>query len=238
MERIHCLLALLVGLVCFGVVACVQGGAPQTGEEYASLSYYPLAEGTTWVYTYVPYEPQLADPTQLLTATYILTETVLETRSEAPYLFVKMRQDFQLVSENSLVYGQPQPSEFWYVISGTLVFKEGLALQRASFNPQSSELVYAFPLADRKQWCPTQLKIETSIDVKCEALGKRMVVGGQGSYRVPAGKFDDCYKLAEIYDSGGVIHEFCNGVGVVKTVYDQTGSPFGYEKMLIDYKLP
>ncbi len=203
------------------------------------LTEFPMTPGTTWVYTYIPYEPLESNPAQIVTATYVLTETVVETTAAAPYLFVRVRRDISLISPSPLTATALPANEFWYVISGTLVFEEFRAPDLATFDPVASRLDYDFPLADGKQWCPFLDDPENPDKpevVYCEANGLRTAVA-TGAYETPAGTFTDCYEIGEAFLSGGVIRRFCNGVGVVAARYDHGGTRFGFEQTLVGYTL-
>lgn len=233
--------AVLIGGLCLVAVSCA-GNAPAASpsEQATLLPEFPLAPGTTWVYTYIPYEPLESNPRQIVTATYVLTETVMETTAAAPYLFVRVRRDASLVSATPLTGVALPAGEFWYVISGTLVFEEFREPSLTTFDPVASRLAYAFPLADGKQWCPflNDPKNPDKPEVLyCEANGLR-TAAATGAYETPAGSFTDCYEISEAFNSGGVIYQFCNGVGVVASRYDHAGTRFGFEQTLIRYTLP
>ena len=233
--------AVLVAGLCLVAVSCTSDAptAPPTAQVTLPPEF-PLAQGTTWVYTYIPYEPLESNPRQIVTATYIMTETVVETTAAAPYLFVRMRRDVSLVSPASLTATTLPASEFWYVISGTLVFEDWRAPDATAFDPVASRLDYDFPLADGKQWCPSMndpANPDNPEVLYCEANGLRTAVA-TGAYETPAGRFTDCYEISEAFNSGGVIRQFCNGIGVVAARYDHAGTRFGFEQTLIRYTLP
>lgn len=230
--------AVLIGGVCLFAVSCT-GKSPVAppSADALMLPEFPMATGTTWVYTYIPYEPLESNPRQIVTATYVLTETVVETVAAAPYLFVRVRQDATLVSATPLKDRTAPTGDFWYVISGTLVFEEFRAPDVTAFDPVASRLDYDFPLTDGKQWCPWQIDPKNPDKPEvlyCEANGLRTAVA-IGAYETPAGSFTDCYQISEAFLSGGVIRQFCNGIGVVAARYDHGGTRFGFEQTLVSY---
>lgn len=233
--------AVLISSLCLVAVSCAGNtSTAPSSEQAALLPEFPLTQGTTWVYTYIPYEPLESNPRQIVTATYVLTETVVETVAEAPYLFVRMRRDASLVSSTPLTGATLPAGEFWYVISGTLVFEEFQVPDAKTFDPVASRLDYAFPLVDGKQWCPFLSDPENPDNpevVYCEANGLRTAVA-IGAYETPAGRFTDCYQISESFLSGGVIRQFCSGIGVVAARYDHAGTRFGFEQTLVDYIMP
>ncbi len=237
---LYLFMAVLIGGVCLVAVSCTGKSPGPASVDTLMLPEFPMAPGTTWVYTYIPYEPLESNPREIVTATYVLTETVVETTAAAPYLFVRMRRDATLVSSMPLTAHSLPASDFWYVISGTLVFEEFQAQDAKTFDPVASRLSYAFPLIDGKQWCPFLDDPENPDKPEvlyCEANGLRTAVA-IGAYETPAGSFTDCYEISEAFLSGGVIRQFCNGVGVVATWYDHGGTRFGFEQTLVDYIMP
>lgn len=233
--------AVFIGGLCFVAASCAGNASTTPSSEQATLlPEFPLAQGTTWVYTYIPYEPLESNPRQIVTATYIMTETVVETTAAAPYLFARVQRDVSLVSPTPLTGITLPAGEFWYVISGTLVFEDWRAPDVTAFDPVASWLAYAFPLADGKQWCPSLDDPENPDKPEvlyCEANGLKTAIA-TGAYETPAGRFTDCYEISEAFNSGGVISQFCNGVGVVAARYDHAGTRFGFEQTLIGYTLP
>jgi hypothetical protein len=241
----YLLTVILIGSLCFVVVSCANDNSLVTSPSVDStptdhlLPEFPMAQGTTWVYSYVPYEPHPSDPTQVVTATYLMTETVLGMEVALPYLFVSVQRDISLVSSTPLTQTNLPGGEFWYVISSTMVFEEGQAPDPVAFNPDYSHLAYEFPLIVGKNWCPIRLDLKNPNHpeaVHCEANGMRTVVE-RGAYQTPAGSFTDCYKVTEAYTSGGVVRWFCNGVGIVAAKYDHGGTRFGFEQTLVNYTL-
>lgn len=234
------LTVILVAGLGLAAVSCARGVLPQStpGVESNRLPDFPLAPGTMWVYAYTPYEPRASDPTQIVTATYRMTETVVETEINPPYLFVKIQRETRLATATSLT-GTTLPGDaFGYVISGTQVYQENRAVDPLTFDPDHAHLAYMFPLEDGKQWCPIRVDLKNPddpTDVHCEANGLKTVTAVD-AYQTPAGRFTDCYEITEAYLSGGVTRWFCNGVGVVAVKYDHGGTRFGFEKMLLKYQ--
>ncbi len=200
---------------------------------------FPLTAGTTWVYAYNPYDASPEDPMEIVTATYIMTETVVSAEEYPPYTFVEIQRDYQLTSDEALEnYNLPQLT-YWYVISGTQVFEEYVDPAIENFSPYESRLAYDLPLEMGKNWCPIVYDPSNPDNpevINCEVAGMRTVVE-QGPYESPAGEFDDCFWFVESYNSGGVHRWFCNGIGVVAAKYDHSGTRFGFDQVLIDFAL-
>ena len=212
-----------------------------TPENKSSLDNFPLAEGNTWIYSYSHYTQSVDDPKEILTATYILTETVTSNVWEPPYTFVKIEKDAHLVSDEPL----PSPGlnlplwDQWYIIQDSLVYEQQIEPVAGSFNPYDSRLAFDFPLSVGNNWCPITSDPDESDDPEvlfCEANGMHTVVEHR-TYDTPAGSFENCYYFVEFYNSGSVHRWFCTGVGVVNTFYHHSGTRFGFEQTLMDYSL-
>ncbi|MGE5141745.1 MAG: hypothetical protein ACM3JD_19945, partial [Rudaea sp.] len=92
-------------------------------------------------------------------------------------------------------------------------------------------LAFDLPLTIGKSWCP---QTPPPANPDCASLGRR-TVEEKGVYTAPAGRFEDCFEIAEDFNSGGVTRWFCPGVGIVAQKYDHRGSRFGFEQVLIKY---
>ncbi len=243
----HAVVALLVFAGGLGAISCAVSQSPQPmplatvspPAAVRSPADFPLAKGTTWVYSYVPYQPTLADPSQIITATYVITETVVETQAAVPYFLAHVRR------EEHLLAAQPgwveeesgQPQDVWYVALGQQVFESNEPLDPARIQTDTLALAYDLPLAVGKAWCPFRVDLkdpEHSPVTNCDAAGKR-IVRNEGPYETPAGRFDDCFEIGEFWNSGGVTRWFRNGIGVVAAQYDHAGTRFGFRQVLVSY---
>ncbi len=96
-------------------------------------------------------------------------------------------------------------------------------------------LELVFPLAKGVEWCPGLLKKQEAGPngtlTPCQFEGKR-VVQAELSYQSPVGNYDRCYQTADIYNSGGAIQTFCEGVGMVEIRYDHPGTRYGWSYVL------
>ena len=231
---------LLVFMLSWVMVACTVGQpstpapsqTPASSDSSEALAEFPLAKGTTWAYAYVSYEPTTADPTQVMTATYLFTETVVDTQVTPPYFVAQVQREERLIqappdwpqTESS------RPHEYWYIVKDRQVYE---SFQKpASIIPTDTlTLAYDFPLALGRSWCP--LKYMEGEKVQ-DCTAKRTVVS-QESYETPAGKFDNCYEITEDVNSGGVTQWFCKSIGVVAQKYDHGGTRFGFQQTLVSY---
>ena len=233
------------GVVCVIVQACASLGMKHLSQDLVGsrspgtkqTMQFPVTKGTRWIYSYSPYQATLADPTQTMTATFIVTETVITTEISGAYFAAKVeRTGKQLV-------GNPQEwttqtanlfNDSLVVISGTQVFESA---QPANLSEILNKgwLIYNFPLAVGKSWCPYKQSAMPK-PMNCEAFGK-VTVRQRANYTVPAGHFENCFEIVEAVPSGGVITGFCPGIGIVQESYDHGGSKFGFRKILIDYSI-
>ncbi len=194
----------------------------------SSLTGYPFPVRTTWVYRRLQYEQAMGDPTRIITATNLITETVVRAEGAGPAQQFLHRQTATLVSASSdWEYDSSDLNwESWYRVDGTRVFSSPAG------SPNINTLVYDFPLSVGKSWCPEVPPPAYNVD--CIAMGRRTVTS-EAIYATPAGTFDQCYEINQDYNSGGVWEWFCNGVGVVARKYDHGGSRFGFEDTLIRF---
>jgi hypothetical protein len=205
---------------------------------------FPFSMGTTWVYSYIPYDPLPSDPAQIITATYMLTETVTEVKSVPPYFAAKVETERVLVSKSPEWTRDDLSSagESWYVINGDKIYRGSESPDLSNFNPDLTpgwSLEYQLPLSVDERWCPAKYNFESPGQPEiedCRSLGEKTVAKAM-TYETPAGKFDDCYQITESFNSGGTTRWFCNGVGVVAAKYDHAGTRFGFEQTLISYRL-
>ncbi len=199
------------------------------------LAEFPLANGTTWVYSYDAYDTSPANPTGITTATYLFTDKVIDTQSVPPFFVAHVQHVEHLVkaAPDWVDTGPIRPDEFWYVVNGQQVYTSPPPLDLTKIQLDDSFLAYAFPLVVGKSWCPyTYLKGVRVQD--CTASGRKSVVS-QESHITPAGDFTQCYKITEDFNSGGVTQWFCNGIGVVAEKYDHAGTRFGFQESLVNY---
>ncbi|HLO15041.1 MAG TPA: hypothetical protein VK206_09440 [Anaerolineales bacterium] len=224
-------------LILFSLLLMVACSPPGTAEP----SEFPLAKGTTWVYTYQAYEPAPSDPTQTIEATYQLTERIIETETASPYFVAHVKKDYQLIKADpgwTDDIASNQPGESWYIVKDHKLFESRAPFDVNNIDTDAFLLAYEFPLTLSKSWCWPQLDLKDPNHkeiTSCEFAGKRMVTN-QGHYQTPAGTFDHCYELTDYSNGGNVIHWFCQGVGIVFMKFDHAGTRFGFEQTLMSYR--
>jgi hypothetical protein len=65
-------------------------------------------------------------------------------------------------------------------------------------------------------------------------VGRREVTG-YGRYEGPAGSFENCYDLTDVYNGGNILQTVCDGVGIVHMKFDHSGTRFGFEQTLVSF---
>lgn len=200
-------------------------------------SEFTLAKGTTWTYSDSEYQPAPADPTQVITAQYQLTETVTEI-SSANGLFIAhiQREQKPIQVPADWMPFQP-PGEFWYVIKGQQVFKSNVPINLATVDTDTLQLAFDFPLSINKSWCPFRVDLKDPNHkpiINCESAGEQTVLKGS-AYQTPAGSFENCFQIDQASNGGDIFQWFCKGIGVVEIKFDHSGSRFGFEQELIGY---
>lgn len=198
------------------------------------VSGFPLDKGTTWVYSYEAYDSSPSDPEQVIKTTYQLTDTVIDTQTVPSYFVAHVKRDWQLVQADPgwLRDLSSQPREFWYVVDGDQVYQSNFPLDTSRIKPDALILDYEFPLTVRSSWC--LLPDARQGTSGCDFVGKRQVTGN-GSYETPAGEFDNCYDLMDLYNGGNILHKFCDGAGIVFMKFDHAGTKFGFEQTLTGF---
>ena len=195
---------------------------------------FPLELGRTWVYSQEFYATSNVHRGQIVTATSILTETVVELVQDGTTLTALVHPSRELLyvpidypSDTDVEY-----RDFWYIVDGNLLWKATEVGNSPTGKNVYRQLLYDFPLVLDKEWCPDN----PSYPRACSSAGMRRVIDA-GAYTTPAGTFTNCYQTHEYYNSGGPFIWFCPGVGIVAETYDHGGTPFGDRKTLIDYRV-
>ena len=200
-------------------------------------SAFPLNKGTTWVYSYEAYEQTASDPTQIIKATYQLTETVAGTENVSTYFVAHVKREHKLIDADA-GWAQDfssEPHEFWYIVNDHQVLQSNLPLDNANINIDELRLDYDFPLSVKKSRCLFSVNAKSpKRPISCEVVGRREVTS-QGPYETSAGKFDNCYDMIDYWNPGNFFQKFCTGVGIVSMKFDHAGTKFGFEQTLIRY---
>nr|NIR26491.1 hypothetical protein [Gammaproteobacteria bacterium]NIR66819.1 hypothetical protein [candidate division Zixibacteria bacterium] len=211
-------------------------------------SIFPLQLGNTWVYSsthYQDYGPlEMRGPDgkvvmkccKTITATYIITETVVDLQTSPPYFVAQLYREESLVSASD-EWSQEQSGwlgMYWYIISGTHVYQQRTELDLSAVD-ENSNLEYIFPLELNQRWYPNPGQRKQFPDY--EVVSGLRKVSKVGKVKVPAGGFEQCFQLKEMIGGSTFETWFCPGVGIVDTRSDHSGTPFGFRSVLINYTL-
>jgi len=217
--------------------------APTQGTPSLSspLSNFPLNLGNSWVYSSTHYD---AYETERITATYTITETVVDTQIDNAYYIVQMLRDNTVVTssvnlaelEQTDLYldGTGGTETYWYIINGTDIYLQQNELNLETV--ESSWLEYTLPISENSAWYPDPYQRNT-FSVESGPISGLRLARGPTQKSVPAGEFENCFEILTIYLSGGTTSWFCQGLGVVAGEYDHAGTPFGYRTVLITYSI-
>lgn len=201
----------------------------------AALEDYPLAPGTTWMYRYEEYQSATQDTTRIISATSVLTETVIDSRYSEDFYLVQVKTSRRLVdADKEWVANEDGADTFWYIVNGGKVYEASPPFDIDTIDTDNLKLLYNLPLSDGQGWCPYEAESSSSTPEALQNCSGRSTIQAIGRLDTPAGTFEDCYEIVERYNNGSVITRFCNGVGQVSAHFDHAGSRFGYHKELQD----
>lgn len=211
-----------------------------------ALDVFPLKRGAQWVYRETAYDtienellPQLTN--RQITATLRVTDTVTEIATRNTYFAAKVERARDLISttldlaqlgeHGSNYFANNAPATKWYIFANDKIYSQFETLNWDAV--MSSTLELELPLADGARWYPaaeqrTQFSVEQGIP------GLR-VVEPAPRVRVPAGEFLNCFVLHDFYNTGGVLTDFCPGVGILGEGFDHAGTPFGTHSVLLRF---
>jgi hypothetical protein len=223
---------------------------PKPTPPISPLSDFPLNLGNTWVYSYTDYSTNDSQKDkdvrndQIITATSLITETVVNTQLHGGYFVAEIVKNKVLVTlsvdlnelddwHTTNWDGVKSGAEtYWYVITGTHVYRQEKELDLTDV--ESSWLEYMFPL-ENNRWYPDGSQREEFPDFDTGPNSGSRLAGGPIEKQLPVGKLKNCFEILTIYPNGGTTGWFCSGVGYVGSESDHMGTPSGYRMVLIDY---
>ena len=204
---------------------------------------FPLTRGAQWVYQEVAYDtiPNDVLPERLnrqITATLLVTDTVMETQTRAPYYAARVVRARAIVSTTvalaelgeygEIIFADNAPATKWYIFAGDKIYSQSETLDWNSVETAPLEL--QLPLAQGARWYPdAQQRAQFSTDEMVPGL---RAVERAPRLDLPFGALSDCFVLHDFFNGGGVLTEFCPGVGIVGEHFDHAGTPFGSHKQL------
>lgn len=201
---------------------------------------YPFALGNTWVYSGTIYTG--FNPTEVYTATYVVTETVTALQSRPPYTIVRIhREQFPSPTPSDDDWWSSErltaTKDYWYVLEDTTVYR----LQEepdweaipASIVAGTSQIELVFPLEVGQRWYLNEKMQELYPGYETDSMLRKVVQ--QGTTVTPTATFKGCFQMTEII--GGHTFEmwFCPEVGIVARRTDHSGTPSGMHEVLIRY---
>lgn len=217
--------------------------APATATRQAApaedaLQVFPLKRGAQWVYREIAYDtipndvlPQVVN--RQITATLLITDTVMDTQMETGKYAALVVRERTLISTTialgdlgeygDVVFANSNPPVKWYIFTQNKIYSQFENLDWAAVETSTLEL--QLPLTQGSRWYPpAEQRAQFSVDQGIPGL---RVVEPAPRLHMPAGDFADCYILHDLYNTGGVLTEFCPGVGIVGEGFDHAGTPFG-----------
>lgn len=211
----------------------------------ALLPELPLDPGNTWVYSATYYE---GDGEAFISATYIITDTVVATWGTSSYFVAEMERTKAWAAgmpADQLRVEHAMPLSTHYRHYGYVFVPEVDAVYwmrppEFSHAERRGFLRYKLPLASQKRcWYNLPGAPTLSPEARaCSGWGYRYVEG-PGEVTVPAGTFCACYQVAQVYRGVGAREWLCPGVGIVRVARKFTGDLYQpatkYEQVLLHY---
>jgi hypothetical protein len=233
---------LLTAAVVFSACGTLEAGLNQTptpnlNQVNPVQSEFNLAKGTRWTYSYSEYQPAPADPTQVITAQYQLTETVIDSNNTNGLFVAHVQSKKKPIRVPVDWTSFSPPGEFWYIIKGQQVFQSGDPVDLSKVNTDTLNLAFDFPLSVNQSWCPVRVDLKDPNHApitNCDNGGKQTVLQ-QSAYQVPAGKYENCYQIEQFFNDGNFFQWFCKNIGVVEVKFDHNGTLFGFKQVLTVY---
>jgi hypothetical protein len=202
------------------------------------LSTFPLSPGTTWVYTKTGYTQADGDSQKIIQGTSTIEERVADVKTLEPYTFVHIQGNKTMVSadpgwQENGTFGLGN-YEYWYVIKNNQVYLSFIQPDPTQIKLAEMRLVYQFPLRVGSEWCPgPEIKGQPIPDIA--SCGSKSIVTAEKPYLSRLGELKPCFEIHVTSNSGDVISQFCEGVGVVAVKYNHGGTQFGEAQELIGF---
>ena len=202
------------------------------------LSSFPLYSGTTWVWMKTGYTQAEGDPQKIIQGTAKIEERVTDIQIVSSYQFVHIRGNKVMVSsdpgwQENGTFGLGD-YEYWYVVKDNQVYLSFQQPDPAQMQLEQMRLLYQFPLQVGSEWCPgSEIKGQPVLDI--QSCGNKTVVTNKRTYTSSLGDFKTCYEIHDTANSGDVISQFCDGIGLVAQKYDHAGTRFGDDQQLVQF---
>lgn len=197
---------------------------------------YPLAFGNTWVFQSTRYQGY--PPSQEMTATLVMTETVVDVQNAFPYFVAKIHQDRSaevpvVVSDSRQSELRPAESgDYWLVLKGNRLYRQENALNLSKLEQALVKFVFPLKVGD---WWPLTENQGRMLPSGVKPGMTRQVVR-QGAVVVPAGRFTECFLLREEWIDAAFEDWFCPNVGIVESKGQHLGAPESWHQVLTRYE--
>ena len=201
---------------------------------------FPLALNNTWVFQATRYEG--VPITEILTTTLVITETVVEVKSTSSYFVAKIHRDESAEmpvgdvppSRQGIPLRPATSSEYWLVVSGNRIYRQERNLDLSNLS-STALLEFVFPLKLGEKWYVSDEKAKLHPTYDDDWMLRK--VTKVDTVVVPAGRFDNCFFLAEVWAGTTFETWFCPNVGIVDAKSDHHGTPMGWHQVLTRYQL-
>ena len=215
---------------------------PATQQPTSADVTFPFALSNTWVYSGTIYTG--FSPTEIYTATYVVTESVAALQSHPPYTIVRMHReqspspipsDDDWWSAESLTASE----DYWYIVEDATVYRlreePDLDAIPTSIVSGAGEIELVFPLEVGQRWYLNKQMQELHPDHDVDSMLRKVMQ--QGTIETPVATFEKCFQMTEVV--GGYTFEmwFCPGVGIVARKVDHSGTPSGMHELLTGYRV-
>jgi hypothetical protein len=214
---------------------------PNAAESF--LSIFPLRSGATWTYSDTEYDTLPGQPDQVIQAVFEITDQVMDVKTSGSDYIAHVQQKVKKVKSDEgwsdLNHSSPAEYDFWYIYHDQQIYTtRQLPAEGLQSTLDMLTLEYQFPMAQNAQWCPDPLTEPAQgmdpTPFPCQYAGMR-IIQGEGPQQTLAGTFQKCYQMADIYNGGGMMQTFCDGIGVVERRYDHAGTHFGFLQILTGF---
>ncbi len=190
---------------------------------------WPLEAGNYWVSISTNVEFGLS-------ATYIVTDTVMNVREVENLFVVEMQRQPQLVyGDESVEFGNSvKPGDYFYVVSEVESRVNVYRQRKLDLSAlDSSELAFVFPLELEECW-------EMNHSIESLADGCNVYVTGVDDFQpLESGQFARCFSIRVVTPVGRGNVSFCPGIGIAFRDFWLNSNPpvinAGYNETLIDY---
>jgi len=224
--------------ICASCVAIAPDQLNQLGFSSNTAQDLPLVVDNAWVYQRTRYAGFYA--TKTMTATSIVTETVVDIAIEGDYVVATIRRDKSaewLISEDIDAFTPEKiisSSNYWLVIDSDRVYRQKDELDLTGIK-DSGEMELVFPLEVGEKWYLDHGMAEVYPNKTVDSMLRK--VQRIEKVEVPAGQFEGCFYMEEIIGGSTFERSFCPGIGWVDQRSDHHGTPSGWREVLLEYHL-